>query len=122
MAPTPLSTLSATTPWLLSRSSRLALAAKPFSRRYCLAASMSPSVSSSAFLQSIIPAPVLSRSAFTSCAVNAMSVFLKLVGVNIESAKRSGFVGQFCLGGGLVSRGRLLVGGRLCHRLVDRGL
>jgi hypothetical protein len=41
-------------------------AARPFSRSHCLAASMSPSFSSSAFLQSIIPAPEASRSACTS--------------------------------------------------------
>ena len=42
--------------------------ARPFSRRYFLAASRSPPVSSSARLQSIIPAPVASRSSLTALA------------------------------------------------------
>ena len=64
----------ATTPWLFSRSSRLALAARPFSRNHCFAASMSPLLVSRAFLQSIIPAPVAWRSACTSFAVNDIVV------------------------------------------------
>jgi hypothetical protein len=47
-------------------------AAKPFSRRYSMALSMSPSEAARAFLQSIIPTPVLSRRVFTSAAVKAI--------------------------------------------------
>ena len=74
IAPTLPSRWSATTPCVASRSSRLALAARPFSRSQVLAASMSPSFSWSAFLQSIMPAPDESRSALTSCAVNDMEL------------------------------------------------
>jgi hypothetical protein len=41
--------------------------ANPFLRSQSTAASISPLVSTSAFLQSIIPAPVFSRSSFTNC-------------------------------------------------------
>ena len=44
----------------------------PFSRSQSTALSMSPSVSTSAFLQSIIPEPVSSRSSLTSAAVTAI--------------------------------------------------
>src|SRR5918996_2697166 len=56
-------------PSLAARPVRLAASARPFSRSMRLAASRSPPVSVSAFLQSIIPAPVASRSAFTSRAL-----------------------------------------------------
>src|SRR5919109_725993 len=53
---------------------RLAASARPRSRRIRLAASMWPPASWSAFLQSIIPAPVASRRVFTSRALtSAMS-------------------------------------------------
>ena len=48
--------------------------ARPFSLRSSTALSISPSVSTSAFLQSIIPAPVISRSSFTILAVTAIFV------------------------------------------------
>ena len=69
IAPTLPRITKATTPWLFSRSSRFALAARPFSRSHCLASSILPLFSSSAFLQSIMPAPVESRRVFTSLAV-----------------------------------------------------
>ena len=47
-------------------------AARPFVRRISIAAFMSPSASVRAFLQSIMPAPVSSRSSFTAAAVIAM--------------------------------------------------
>src|SRR4051794_37748609 len=46
----------------------------PFSRRYVTAASTSPPVSVSAFLQSIMPAPVRSRRALTSLAEIGLSL------------------------------------------------
>src|SRR3954463_16815238 len=50
------------------RPPRFAACAWPFTRRISIAFSTSPSASTSAFLQSIIPAPVRSRSSFTSLA------------------------------------------------------
>ena len=46
--------------------------ASPFSLRNSTALSMSPSVAARAFLQSIIPAPVISRNSFTIAAVTAI--------------------------------------------------
>src|SRR5690606_34871800 len=57
-----------------SRPARFAAFAAPFARRRSTAFSMSPPVSSSAFLHSIIPAPVRSRSSFTCSAVIAISL------------------------------------------------
>jgi hypothetical protein len=48
---------------------RFAAAASPFLRNQSTAASRSPFVSCNAFLQSIMPALVLSRSAFTRLAL-----------------------------------------------------
>ena len=69
MAPTLPSTTTATAPWVFSRSPSLTTLARPFSRSHWAAASMSPSFASSAFLASIIPAPVAWRRAWTSLAV-----------------------------------------------------
>ncbi len=57
IVPIPPSTRASTTPSVVSRSDRLPAAAIPFSRSSFCAASTSPPVSSSARLQSIIPAP-----------------------------------------------------------------
>src|SRR5919201_3654639 len=57
-----------TLPSGVARSARLAAPAMPFSRRRRTAASMSPFVSCRARLQSIIGAPVWSRSSLTSAA------------------------------------------------------
>ena len=57
----------------VSRSLRAADLARPFSRSHLPAASKSPPFSCSAFLASIIPAPVESRSSFTMLAVIVMS-------------------------------------------------
>ncbi len=51
------------------RSAFFAAVASPFSRRYRLLFAISPSVSTSAFLHSIIPAPERVRSSFTKLAV-----------------------------------------------------
>jgi hypothetical protein len=57
----------------------LAALESPFLRSQSIAASMLPSVSSRAFLQSIMPAPVFSRRSFTIAAVTfAILVFLHL--------------------------------------------
>ena len=54
----------------------LAAAARPFSRRNSIALSKSPSEAVNAFLQSIMPAFVCSRSLCTSFAVNAICFIL----------------------------------------------
>ena len=73
--------LVTTRPLLASRSApRAAALAAPFTRRASAAFSKSPSVSTSAFLHSIMPAPVRSRSFFTSAAVTSAmtgSLFLE---------------------------------------------
>ena len=58
-----------TRPSAVTRPAFLAAAERPFLRSQSTAASRSPPVSPSAFLQSIIPAPVLSRRSFTMLAV-----------------------------------------------------
>ncbi|MNE39295.1 hypothetical protein D3C80_1332400 [compost metagenome] len=59
-----------------SRSERLAATFCPFSLRICIALSKSPSASTKAFLQSIIPAPVDCLNLFTSAAVIVAIIFL----------------------------------------------
>ncbi len=68
IAPTPASERTSTRPSVVSRPARLPACAIPRSRRRIRAASRSPSVSCSARLQSIIPAPVSSRSSLTRAA------------------------------------------------------
>jgi len=66
---------AATRPAEVSRSApRAAALAAPRTRRYSTALSKSPSVSSRAFLHSIMPAWVSSRSFLTSAAVKAMNL------------------------------------------------
>ena len=61
---------AATRPLVADRSApRLAALAAPWMRSSSIAFSKSPSVVSSAFFASIMPAPVASRSFFTSAAV-----------------------------------------------------
>src|SRR3954447_2013929 len=62
-----------TTPSEVPRPSRFAAEAWPLTRRISIARSTSPSASVSAALLSIMPAPVRSRSAFTSAAETAIS-------------------------------------------------
>ena len=89
------------------RSAFLAAFRMPFSRSQSAAASMSPLFSTSAFLASIMPAPVLSRSCFTSAAVISamsclLSVQLRAAGVEPRGAqvgsncRRSGHAGDLC--------------------------
>ena len=69
-----------TRPSAATRPLFLAALARPFLRSQSIAASISPSVSLSAFLQSIMPAPVFSRRSLTSPAVMvAMNVPLSLL-------------------------------------------
>jgi hypothetical protein len=58
----------ATIPSLVARPSRLPAFARPRSRNSSTARLRSPPASARTFLQSIMPAPVCSRSAFTACA------------------------------------------------------
>ena len=62
----------------MARSARFAALAMPFSRRRTTAASMSPFVSCSARLQSIIPVPVRSRSSRTSWAEISAAIYCLL--------------------------------------------
>src|SRR5690349_2609530 len=68
-APRVPSTTTPTRPSAAVRPAFLAAADRPLARSQSIAASISPLVSASAFLQSIIPAPVRSRSSFTDAAV-----------------------------------------------------
>src|SRR5688500_14595688 len=71
--------LLTTMPLVVERSRRLPTSLAPLTRRNSTALSKSPSASVSAFLQSIMPAPVASRRRLTSAAVNsAMSLPLGL--------------------------------------------
>src|SRR5512135_1424004 len=72
------------------RSAFLAEAARPFLRSHSMAASISPLFSSRAFLQSIMPRPVFSRSAFTSLAVNAMGSLLVQSGYSEKQPSAAG--------------------------------
>ena len=74
------------------RPARLPACAIPFSRRSLTAASMSPPVSSSARLQSIMPAWVASRSCFTSAAVGVYvtSLILRLACGRLLRGRRRG--------------------------------
>ena len=62
-------TLARTRPSLVARPAFLAAAARPRVRRMSVAPAMSPSASTRAFLHSIMPAPVASRSSLTIAAV-----------------------------------------------------
>ena len=64
-------TAVATMPSAAIRPAFLAAPASPFSLRNSTAFSISPSVAARAFLQSIIPAPVISLNSFTIAAVTA---------------------------------------------------
>src|SRR5918995_1190773 len=67
-APVPSSTTTSTAPSCAARPARFAAPARPWARSQPLAASRSPSVASSARLQSSMPAPVCLRSAAMSLA------------------------------------------------------
>src|ERR1700678_4462607 len=110
------SSSAVTRPLPAVRSARLPASLTPFLRRFSMPSSKSPSASARAFLQSIIPAPVCSRSRFTSAAVIfAMSVrsllrqWLSTVWCRCRHLLGVGGLG----GGGLVGAGlgRVLSGG-----------
>jgi hypothetical protein len=66
-------------PSAATRPAFFAALARPLVLSQSIAASMSPFVSVSAVLQSIMPAPVFSRSSFTICAVMAIRRSFQLV-------------------------------------------
>lgn len=72
-------------------SERFPAAARPLARRRSAALSMSPAHSLSAPLQSIMPAPVFVRSAFTSAA--EMSAIMRAHGEAASDRRASGAVG-----------------------------
>ena len=78
-----------------SRPAFLAASARPFLRRYSIAFSMSPPVSTSAFLQSIMPAPVRSRRSLIIC------------GSDFSHGSSSSIVGGMLGGARLARRPRL---------------
>ena len=84
---TPLVPLTATPirPSAATRPAFLAALERPFLRSQSTAASMSPPVSLSAALQSIMPAPVVSRRSLTICAV-----ILAIVLDSVASGQRRG--------------------------------
>src|SRR6185503_13101841 len=99
------------TPSRTSRSAFLAAVERPFSLSQATACSTSPPLSSSARLQSMIPAPVCSRRAFTSSGlIIACGSFLP-VRTDAASGKRRVFVGLFLcgLGGSAGARSALLL-------------
>src|SRR6478735_7162747 len=112
-APTLPSTTTPTAPWSAARPARLFAPARPFLRSQSLAASMSPSDSVSAFLQSIIPAPVALRSAATSFAL--MSAIARAVSLGVSRGR-----GGRLLGGDGGRRSPGLGLGRGCSRLLGR--
>src|SRR6476646_4328102 len=114
-APTLPSTTTPTAPWSAARPARLFAPARPFLRSQSLAASMSPSVSAGAFLQSIIPAPVALRSAATSFAL--MSAIAGGVSLGLGCSRLLGRLLRLGLGEPLLALGR--VGG---GRVAGRGL
>jgi hypothetical protein len=59
------------------REAFLAEAAMPFSRSHSIALSISPSEAVRAFLQSIMPAPVISRRFFNICSSKSHFLFLQ---------------------------------------------
>src|SRR5437763_3857649 len=122
----------------VSRSARFAAPAIPFSRSRRTAASMSPFVSCSARLQSIIGAPVWSRSSLTRAAeISAICRHLTLLGRRLghgslphgslgSGSLGSGSLGCRRLGGGsfrdgLLARRHLLVVALGHRRRVGRG-
>src|SRR3546814_13397623 len=80
---------TATRPSAATRPAFFAAADRPFLRSQSTAASTSPLVSPSAFLQSIMPAPVFSRRSFTRAAViSAMSESSQSYSVDRRSEER----------------------------------
>src|SRR5215510_4090604 len=93
------------TPSCVLRAARFAAACRPFFRKKSMAPSMTPSEAVRASLQSIIPAPVFSRSSLIIAGVICMGRFLPptLLG------------GEALCGLCLSHRDRGRYGGSLCH-------
>ena len=88
-------------------------AALPFSRSHSTALSISPSEAVSAFLQSIMPTPVISRRVLTSAALKAIfisssSIIYKIRGRDTPCPVRSAVKGICLFGGFLGGSGGLL--------------
>src|SRR5215203_1222324 len=108
---------ASTMPSVVSRPARFPASAMPRSRRSFLAASRSPSASWSARFESIIPAPVSSRSCFTSVAgISSISRLLLLGGLGLGRAL--GLPHRLVLDGRLIGRGLLGRGLRRSLRLL----
>src|SRR5690606_9878903 len=87
-------TFTATTPSAAVRSAFLAAFKPETLRRFSIASSMSPLASFSAFLHSIMPRPVRSRSSFTIVAETAVMV---LSSVSIQFGFEKGGIAPFSL-------------------------
>src|SRR5215216_534035 len=117
--PTRSPTRTRTMPSVVSRPARFPASAMPRSRRSFLAASRSPSASWRARFESIIPAPVSSRSCFTSVAgISSISRLLLLGGLGLGRAL--GLPHRLVLDGRLIGRG--LLGRGLLGRGLRRSL
>src|ERR1051325_6666833 len=77
-----------TTPSAATRPSFFLADVRPRSRKISLARSSLPSASISAFLHSIIPAPVFSRSALTAAAVTSAMIAYLLLFISLKRAAR----------------------------------
>src|SRR4051812_14607030 len=117
-------------PSLTVRPARFSALATPRLRSSSMAESMSPFVSSSTFLQSIMPAPVRWRSSETSFAVIVFVVVICVSLLRVKAAeKRSGGFGNLScsssphtvlLGGGCFRRFSAFGGGTGLHACRDR--
>src|SRR5438552_4147643 len=94
------------TPSRASRPAFLAAVERPFSRSHATACSTSPELSSSARLQSMIPAPVCSRRRFTSSGLIIACGSSLPVLTDAASGKRRVLVGLFLGGLGGTARAR----------------
>src|SRR5438067_2647054 len=101
-----------TRPSAATRPAFFAAAARPFLRSQSTAASRSPPLSPSARLQSIIPAPVLSRNSLTSAAVTSAIALI----LSSNRCRRRLFRGR-CR---LRLRFDRLLGSRLRREILDR--
>ena len=79
-------------PWSADRPARFCTCARPFSRSRSTARSKSPPVSTRAFLQSIMPAPVASRSAFTCAAEMSLTPAPRGGGIDRDRLSHHGLV------------------------------
>src|SRR5262249_28295967 len=99
---------------------RLEAVARPFSRKWRIAPSMSPAEATSAALQSIMPAPVFSRSSFTFAAVTSTLAYPRGFRRSISRHRRSSHPARRRLVGPAPGR-RAFVGAAAAHSLVELG-